>query len=125
LVDSVGSVSRFVRSTAENLDSAYINSYLPSISLYGGNVVFTRGLQGGAGYSIEGLLLNNYRTDAIRTSVDENSTYFFPASISAYPVTSPFQIIKVYGTGDFATTPNLRMPLHTIDLLRYSNTSAG
>ena len=117
LVDSVGSVSRFVRTTAENLDSAYINSYLPSIALYGPNVVFTRGLQGGAGYKVEGLLLNNYNSANPRTIVDESTTYFFPASITAYPVTSPFQIIQVYGE----PSPSSRIPLHTIDLLRYSN----
>jgi hypothetical protein len=80
LQNEASSVSRLARTTAENLDSAYINSWLPSIPLDGENVVYTQGLQGDAGYNINKVLMNAYTT-ALSTFA-ESVTSSFPISTS-------------------------------------------
>jgi hypothetical protein len=107
LVNAAGSVSRLARTEAENLDSAYgrVNtdgeitfhySHLPLIPIDGSNVLFTQGLQAGASYNIDRLLINAYTIS--------QSTFASPA-VSSFPVSvsgmSPiqrnkFRIDKVY-----------------------------
>jgi hypothetical protein len=82
LINSASSASRLVRTKAENLDSAYINPYLPylpSIPLNGLDVVFTQGLQGNAGYNIDRLLMNAYTA---------NQSTFAGSGTSSFPISS-------------------------------------
>jgi hypothetical protein len=80
LANSASSVSRLIRTAVENLDSAYINSYLPSIKLKASNVFFTQGLQGDASYNMDRLLLNAYTT--AKSTFADSATSSFPISIS-------------------------------------------
>jgi hypothetical protein len=82
VLNGVGSsVSRLIRTKVDNLDSAYINSYLPPISLDGLNVVFTKGLQTTAGYNINKLLMNAYTT--AKSTFADSATSSFPVSKSS------------------------------------------
>jgi hypothetical protein len=80
LADEATSVSRLARTKAENLESAYINSWLPSIPLDGQNVVYTQGLQGDADYNINKVLMNAYTT--AQSTFAESATSSFPISTS-------------------------------------------
>jgi hypothetical protein len=80
LQNQASSVSRLARTVAENLSSAYINSWLPSIPLRGENVVYTQGLQADAGYNISGTLMNAYTTN--QSTFAESATSSFPISVS-------------------------------------------
>jgi hypothetical protein len=80
LANSASSVSRLARTAVENLDSAYINSYLPSIPLNAYNVFFTQGLQGDASYNMDRRLLNAYTT--AKSTFADSATSSFPISIS-------------------------------------------
>ena len=84
LQDEASSVSRLARTKAENLDSAYINAYLPSIPIEGSNVFFTQGLQAEASYNMDRLLLNAYTT-ALSTFA-ESATSSFPISTSFFSI---------------------------------------
>jgi len=83
LANSASSVSRLARTAVENLDSAYINSYLPSIPLNASDVFFTQGLQGNASYNMDKLLLNAYTT--AKSTFAGSATSSFPISVSNMP----------------------------------------
>jgi hypothetical protein len=109
------SVLRMARTNAENLDSAYINSYLPSIPVNGQDVLFTVGLQGEANYNIDNVLINAFTTN-ISTFAD--SQYTFPVSKSefyGYFSRNKIRIDSVNNVNANNTT--------NINLFRYSNTS--
>lgn len=113
LANSASSVSRLIRTAVENLDSAYINSYLPSIPIQGTNVFFTQGLQGNASYDLDRLLINAYTT--AKSTFAGSATSSFPVSSSTlwYLDRNKIRIDSAYGAVDYNS---LNMPL-----LRYSN----
>jgi hypothetical protein len=113
LVNQASLVSRLARTAVENLDSAYINSYLPSIPIDGLAVFFTQGLQGDASYNMDGRLLNAYTT--AKSTFADSATSSFPISISTYYLDkiNKIRIDSVYGA----------IPNNTFQtgLLRYVN----
>jgi len=122
LVSPAISASRLVRTVAENLTSAYstinenddtiVNSYLPSIPVYGENVFFSQGLQADAGYSINRLLINAYITNQSTFAAGGMSS--FPVSVSEmpYPIyRNKIRIDRAYEGIDFNS--------FTVQLLRY------
>ena len=118
LQGSTTSVSRLVRTKAENLTSAYISgvSYLPSIPISGSNLVFTHGLQSGASYNIDRMLINAYTTG--RSTFANSATSTFPASVSK--MTNPIfrNKIRIDSTYAFFETGSNSF---NVPLLRYSN----
>ena len=102
LANSASSVSRLVRATAENLDSAYGADYLPSIPLVGLHVVFTQGIHSDASYNINRMLLNAYTT--AKSTFAGSATSSFPISVSGmpYPIyRNKIRIDSAYGAIDF------------------------
>ena len=101
LSNSASSVSRLVRTTAENLDSAYEFSFLPSISLVGVDVVFTQGIHSNASYNIDKMLLNEYITAKSTFAGSVSSS--FPISVSAMLniYRNKFRIDKTYDEGGY------------------------
>jgi hypothetical protein len=77
IVSQATLVTRLVRTAVENLDSAYTDAYSPPIPITATNVFFTQGLQGGASYNMNRLLLNAY------TSV---ASTFAGAGVSTFPI---------------------------------------
>lgn len=114
LVNQASSVSRLARTKAENLDSAYINFYLPSIPIQGLNVFFTQGLQAEASYNMDRLLLNAYTTN--QSTFAGSATSSFPISISEMPYNAPrrnkIRIDKAYNP--------IENNSFSVGLLRYS-----
>jgi hypothetical protein len=115
LANSASSVSRLARTAVENLDSAYINSYLPSIPLNASDVFFTQGLQGNASYNMDKLLLNAYTT--AKSTFAGSATSSFPISVSNMPFNiyrNKIRIDSAYDAVDYNSFNR--------GLLRYSNT---
>jgi len=118
LANSASSVSRLSRTAVENLDSAYINSYLPSIPLNASDVFFTQGLQGNASYNMDKLLLNAYTT--AKSTFAGSATSSFPISVSNMPFNiyrNKIRIDSAYDAVDYNSFNR--------GLLRYSNTYGG
>jgi hypothetical protein len=118
LANSASSVSRLARTAVENLDSAYINSYLPSIPLNASDVFFTQGLQGNASYNMDKLLLNAYTT--AKSTFAGSATSSFPISVSNMPFNiyrNKIRIDSAYDAVDYNSFNR--------GLLRYSNTYGG
>jgi hypothetical protein len=118
LANSASSVSRLARTAVENLDSAYINSYLPSIPLNASDVFFTQGLQGNASYNMDKLLLNAYTT--AKSTFAGSATSSFPISVSNMPYNiyrNKIRIDSAYDAVDYNSFSR--------ELLRYSNTYGG
>lgn len=76
--------TRFNRTYAENLTSAYLESYFPQIPITGENVVFSENLQqafsSDVTYNISNEMINAYTTNI--STIANSSISSFPASIS-------------------------------------------
>ena len=118
LEGSATSVSRLVRTKAENLTSAYMSgvSYLPSIPISGSNLVFTHGLQSSAFYNIGRMLINASTTG--RSTFANSATSTSPASVSK--MTNPIfrNKIRIDSTYNYSETGSNSF---SVPLLRYSN----
>lgn len=101
LASVVDSVFRPVRTSAENLESAYSSDYpLPCIPLNGANVVFTEGLQGEASYNINKLPINAYTDN--RTIFAQNQVSFAASVSSMSPIfRNKITIFSAYGDVEY------------------------